>query len=230
MSLEQKAQNKECSRGEIDQEIKALQEQITFPEESLPKIGSFIQGGYYAGLVNIKGVVEAIIVAPKVQGEYEGNWAESNGRIIGSNCQVNGQQNTLDMIVSDVKLAKWVGALEIGGFKDWHIPSRDQLEIIYRAFKPANYANAPYSGINANSVPAHDSYTSDEPLQCDVEAFKRGGSEAFDHTSYYWTSTQIDGNSVCILLFHDGLQTSARRDNDFRARAIRTININELLS
>lgn len=195
------------------------------------QVGSFLlaHGGYYAGLVNVNGETKAIIVAPKDQGEYEGKWSKSHEQIHGASCPVDGQQNTRDMIAAGVDLGMWAQALGIGGFTDWHVPSRDQLEIIYRAFKPANYENAPYSGINSNSVPAHSSYTSDDPLQCKVESFKRGGTEAFDHSSYYWTSTQINEMSVCILLFHDGGQTNTWKDNDLRARAVRTVNVSDLV-
>lgn len=44
-------------------------------KSELPAIGSPLNGGYYAGLINIAGALSAVIVAPKQSGEH----APSNG-------------------------------------------------------------------------------------------------------------------------------------------------------
>jgi hypothetical protein len=196
-------------------------------ELATPTIGTAVLGGFFAGLVNINGQIKGIIVAPKATGEYKGQWAKSDQRISGAACPFDGQQNTLDMIASGTELGKWVQALNIGGFTDWHIPSRDQLEIIYRAFKPTDYANSPYSGVNINSVPPHNLYTADKPQQCQVEAFQEDGEQAFD-TTWYWTSTQVGEASAWIQNFYTGLQSYYWKTNDTRARAVRTINLSDL--
>lgn len=192
--------------------------------------GSFLpeHGGYYAGLVNVKGVIKAIIVAPKAQGEYKGPWSASDKRIKGSACLVDGEKNTLDMIDANTALGKWVQALEIAGFKDWHIPSRDQLEIIYRSFKPGGCENFLQSGMNISSVTTHNMYSLCNPKQCDIEIFKKGGIESFD-TCWYWSSTQCEGEFAWFQNFDNGLQSLTWKNNSDRARAIRTVSINDLI-
>lgn len=39
-------------------------------KSELPAIGSPLNGGYYAGLINIAGALSAVIVAPKQSGEH----------------------------------------------------------------------------------------------------------------------------------------------------------------
>ena len=196
-------------------------------EHTIPAVGTAMLGGFFAGMVNVNGQTKGIIVAPKSAGEYKGKWAESEARIEGAACPVDGQQNTLDMIAAGAALGKWVQALNIDGFTDWHIPSRDQLEIIYRAFKPTDYENLPYSGVNINSVPPHNLYTANEPQPCTVEEFCAGGTEAFE-AAWYWTSTQVGEAYAWIQGFGNGDQDGTWKVNDLRARAVRTINLSDL--
>lgn len=196
-------------------------------EHTIPAVGTAMLGGFFAGLVNINGQTKGIIVAPKSTGEYKGKWAESEARIEGAACPVDGQQNTLDMISAETKLGRWVKALDIGGFTDWHIPSRDQLEIIYRAFKPTADENWAYSGVNISSVPPRNLHTNDSPNQCDLPEFKQGGEQAFD-TAWYWTSTQVGEAYAWLQDFLNGLQCLHWKDTDYRARAVRSINLSDL--
>lgn len=196
-------------------------------EHTIPTVGTAMLGGFFAGLVNINGQTKGIIVAPKATGEYKGKWAESEARIEGAACPVDGQQNTLDMVAADTKLGNWVQALNINGFTDWHIPSRDQLEIIYRAFKPTADENWVYSGVNISSVPPRNLYTNDSPKQCELAEFKQGGEQAFD-TTWYWTSTQVGGAAAWIQYFDSGDQDVHWERYFTRARAVRTINLSDL--
>ncbi len=205
------------------------------------QVGSFLpaHGGYYAGLVNVKGVTKAIIVAPKALGEHTGQWSDSNGFTQGATCPFDGYKNTLDMIVAGSPLGKWVQSLNIGGHTDWHIPSRDQLEIIYRGYKPTESKNAVFWGKNIYSCPPHERYEKSNPSQCHIEQFREGGAEAFDAT-FYWSSTEVfdeDKNSSahdlgksCVFMqnFSDGAQDCDHKINSHRARAVRTINVSDL--
>ncbi len=170
-------------------------------KKRIPQIGTFIQGGYYAGLVNINGITKALIVAPKAQGEYVGKWAGSQGLIAGATCTMDGRQNTLDMIAAGVELGIWVESLDINGVTDWHIPSQVELYAIYRVFNPTSQ----------------------------ILAFREGGPEAFDKACYS-TSTQINGTSVWTQLFEDGYQAGGWKYVLSRARAVRTINVSDLVS
>ncbi len=163
------------------------------------QVGSFIQGGFFAGLVNIRGTTKAIIVAPKAQGEYVGKWANSGGLIDGAMCQMDGQQNTQDMIAAGVDLGLWVQALNVNGLSDWHIPSKDEQDIICRAFGP----------------------------KTQFERFMEGGVEAFDKACY-WTSTQVSDSFAWIQHFRNGDQLNGWKDTSSSARAVRTINVSDM--
>lgn len=173
------------------------------------QVGSFLpnNGGYYAGLLNVKGVTKAIIVSPEAQGEYEGQWSDFNKPIQGAACPIDGHQNTLDMIAAQTKLGLWVQSLHINGFADWHIPSQGELDGIYRAFNPAGQ----------------------------IQEFKESGAETINensfymfHAGWYWTSTQVANSSVWTKNFYDGGRGSSLKNYDNRARAIRTINVSDL--
>lgn len=196
-------------------------------EQTIPAVGTAMLGGFFAGLVNINGQTKGLIVAPKATGEYKGQWTKSDDRIPGAACPVDGQQNTLDMIEAGSALGNWAQALNIGGFTDWHIPSRDQLEIIYRAFKPTAAENWAYSGVNISSLPPRNLYTNDSPKQCELAEFKEGGEQAFD-TTWYWTSTQVGEAYAWLQGFNYGFQGDRWKTSTYRARAVRTINLSDL--
>ncbi len=185
-------------------------------EHTIPAVGTAMLGGFFAGLVNINGQTKGIIVAPKSTCEYKVKWSESEVRIQGAECPVDGQQNTLDMIAAGAILGKWVQALNIDGFTDWHIPSRDQMEIIYRAFKSTTDENWPCAGVNISSVPPHNLYTNNSPAQCELAEFKEGGEQAFD-TACYWTSTQVGEAYAWIQHRTMGTSTTTGRPSSPRS-------------
>lgn len=168
-------------------------------EKNQPKIGDYIEGGYYAGLVNIKDVTKAIIVAPKAVGENDGKGLKPHEQISGASCPVDGQQNTRDMIVAGVDVGLWAQSLNINGFSDWYIPSQVELDVIYRAF-------------NENSH---------------ILAFKNGGPEAFEN-AWYRTSTQMGGLYVWLQHFLNGGQGYGWEADRPRARAIRAVDLSDL--
>ena len=76
------------------------------------------------------------------------------------------------------------------------MPAVDELELCYRAFKPATQANTTSNvarndtgstpnGTNPNSDPTGAAYTSSVPGQTSVVAFRSGGAEAFATPNYY---------------------------------------------
>ncbi|WP_317205450.1 DUF1566 domain-containing protein, partial [Janthinobacterium sp.] len=119
-------------------------------------------------------------------------------------------------------------ALTIEGFADWYIPSRDELELVYRHFKPAdeeNYADG-LDGVNASSTPAGAAYTEAAPGQTDVETFKAGGADAMDDY-WHWSSTQSapDPSHAWFQGFDGGYQFYDFTSYAGRARAVRRLII-----
>jgi hypothetical protein len=182
-------------------------------------VGAYIGGGYFTGIITVEGKRYALITAG-AEGELRGAWHTSTARIEGAVSRRDGKANTLDMDAAGIPLAKQAAALNIGGLTDWYLPSRDELELMYRAFKPTeqlNYADGA-DGINPNSLPTGQAYTKEFPGRTDVENF-RGGADALAD-SWYWSSTQHASSPSYAWIQHfyyGGQTTSTSRTRAGRA-------------
>jgi hypothetical protein len=190
--------------------------------------GTPFGGGFYAGRILIAGVLHALIVAPKAEGEREDiAWLASEQRVPGADSYCDGMQNTVAMAEAGSELAQWARGLQINGHTDWHIPSQDELEILYRNLKPTTRKNYLYarSGVNASAVPPTLAYSADAPAQTGAHDFAQGGEQAFVD-EWYWSSTQHAAYDDCAWgqNFLNGTQTSTKSAS-FRARAVRRFAI-----
>ncbi len=185
-------------------------------------------GGFYAGNVRVDGQLFALIVAPKDVGQIEGEWIENYKSVPGALSYCDGLTNTIAMAEAGSELAKAVRALDINGATDWHIPSQDELEIIYRNLKPTTDKNSLYSrsGMNVSAAVPTYPYTHDLPAQTLAEAFQAGGAEAFDDT-WYWSSTQhaYYSDYAWLQYFGYGGQSYGYKSASGRARAVRRLPI-----
>lgn len=189
-------------------------------------IGAALEGGFYAGRFRIGADEFALIVAPKAEGETTGKWGEYGQDIPGARSCFDGRANTLAMAESGSDLASWALGLKINGFDDWYLPSRDELEILYRNLKPTateNYCSF-RDGDNASSVPAGYPYTENSPTQTVAEAFHSGGTEAFE-PKWHWASTQYSPYDAWHQYFGGGNQGTSPNSSELRARAVRKIRI-----
>ncbi|MBM2883960.1 DUF1566 domain-containing protein [Chromobacterium phragmitis] len=196
--------------------------QQTIPAE----IGTPFEGGFYAGRFNCDGAAYALIVSPKTQGETSMTWGEYGQDIPGARSYFNGLANTQAMAEAGSDLAKWALDLNISGHTDWYIPSRDELEMLYRAFKPTAEENdcSFRDGDNASSIPAGYPYTAEEPSQTAASAFRDGGAEAFAD-AWHWASTPYSPNTAWTQGFVGGYQGRYHKYYELRARAVRRILI-----
>ncbi|MES2126684.1 MAG: DUF1566 domain-containing protein [Pseudomonadota bacterium] len=191
-------------------------------------IGAPMQGGFFAGLIKINGETFGLIAAPKATGEFKLSWNDNDKSVPGALHYADGFANTEAMAAAGSELAQTIRALRIDGFDDWYLPSQDELEIGYRAFKPTTDNNARWgrSGINVSAVPSTYPYMADMPAQTLAEAFQADGAEAFE-PSWYWTSTQHAAlsNDAWTQDFDDGSQISNGKSAAGRARAFRRFKI-----
>ena len=197
-------------------------------ETTLPKagnvptvIGEAFGGGFYAGQITITGVLYALIVASKAEGERRDvAWLESEDRVIES-LLCNGWAE------AGSELAQWARSLAIGGYTDWYIPSQDELEIVYRNLKPTRCSNYLYgrSGVNPSAVPPTHAYTADAPVQTTVAVFAECGEQAFAD-EWYWSSTQHAAydDYAWGQDFLYGVQDDSKSAS-LRARAVRRLAI-----
>jgi hypothetical protein len=189
-------------------------------------LGTPFGGGYYAGRIRVGDDTFALIAAPKAAGEHGGLWNGNNKAVAGALSFFDGAANTAAMVEAGSELAKWARELAIGGFTDWYLPSRDELELCYRAFKPTVEENFCGSGDNPSSVPVGYAYSLGAPARTAFELFQDGGREAFDDT-WYWSSTQYAGGEsyAWSQYFGDGYQSITHKDDELRARAVRRLKI-----
>jgi hypothetical protein len=189
--------------------------------------GVAFAGGFYAGRIRIGADVFALIVAPKAEGEHKtAPLLESSKSIPGALSFFDGAANTAALAEAGSDLAKWAQGLAIGGFTDWYLPARDELEVLYRSFKPTTEENYCWRGDNPSSVPPGYAYSLDVPAQSSAEAYREGAPEAFDD-AWYWSSTQYAGGVAYAWYqyFGDGGQGDGHKDGPLRARAVRRVKV-----
>lgn len=195
-------------------------------------VGDAYEGGFYAGAISTTGngvATHYLVVAPLSSGETSLTWKNANTATPGADSDINGPQNTADMVADGnstvYPCAHFCNDLTIGGFSDWYMPSKNELEICYFNLKPTTTANNTASGINTNAVPSRGSnYTSGTPAQTSAAAFKSGGAEPFD-ASGCWSSTEFSATGAWLQSFSNGLQTGLDKTRDFRVRAVRRVPV-----
>jgi hypothetical protein len=189
------------------------------------KIGDKHGDDIYVGRIMVNGALKGILLPPKAirQPDSRMQWLPDDTTCSGATSWNNGQQNTQEMADAGSELAKW--ALE----KGLHIPSQDELEIIYRACKPTKDPNTLWnrSGINVSSVPPTHPYTRELPLQTTLEEFQQGGAEAFDINDWYWSSTRHPEYEFIAYAqsFKNGIQDTCFTDTTCYGCAVRWIDL-----
>ncbi|MHA7918257.1 Lcl C-terminal domain-containing protein [Alloalcanivorax xenomutans] len=190
-------------------------------------IGMAIEGGFFSGIIQLPTGLHGLVMSPAAGDLDESPWGESGQLIEGATSCFDGMTNTQAMAESGSDLAQRILALDISGLKDWYIPARDELELMYRNLKPTTRANfvSFRDGDNASSVPAGYPYTKEEPAQTSVAALREGSPDAL-RSAVYWASTQYSANYAWDQCFADGNQLNCHKGNAFRARAVRRFLIN----
>ena len=202
----------------------------------LPAIGASFQGGFFAGTISHTAnsvATHALIVAPAATGATgtgytlttDKQWKTSNTTTAGTTSTYDGAANSANMNNASHPAAEFCETLSIGGYTDWYLPARDELEIAYYNLKPTTTSNDTGYGINAYSVPARGSnYTAGTPAQTTVTAFQTGNSEAFG-AAFHWSSTEESSTHAWLLIFSDGTQGDTFKPSGFRVRAFRKVAV-----
>ena len=197
-------------------------------------IGQAFGGGFWAGQISTAGNGIAdynLVIAPVASGQSTKQWKTSNTSTAGTSSVIDGPTNSANMNNATHPAAQFCEGLTIGGFSDWYMPAKNELEVCYYNLKPTTSLNDTNSGTNTNAVPSRGSnYTSSgAPFQTSATDFKSGGAEAFS-TGTYWSSTQASGALADYyawrqFLFYSGAQNPELKGNGYRVRAVRRVAV-----
>lgn len=191
----------------------------TLPEDI--QIGDPIAGGYFAGIIDTTqgnihandayqvGERYALILSPKSLETYAGTWnnirsddhfarSRWNGLAISNALPSTGSYSAL-------RYAKGLSYDSYPCASGWYLPAMDELELIYRNFKPSTDENS--TNTNTGLFPGSQQcgsnpstgdlpYTISNPLQTTISGFQEGGSQSVDRGDY-WSSTCVtdDGSA-----------------------------------
>lgn len=144
--------------------------------------------------------------------------------------------------------AHWAAGLSIGGYTDWYVPARDELERIWRYLRPTsanNYVTAdrPTSptlsyqnngskgdtsashGVNVNALANTGAYIAGNPSQTGDETFHTGGAQAMGYGSaVYASSTGYDAANAWAQSYQTatpGRQVAQAKETVALIRAMR---------
>jgi hypothetical protein len=195
-------------------------------------IGAALGGGFFAGQISTAGNGIAdynLVVGPAASAQdLSIQWKTTNTSTAGTTSDIDGPANSAAMNDASHPAAQFCEGLTIGGFSDWYMPAKNELEVCYYNLKPNTTSNNTSSGINPNSVPARASnYTSGDPAQTTAAAFQTGGAEAFtpDNNKGYWSSTESSVYQAREQRFTNGTQDTNGKANLNYVRAIRRVAV-----
>jgi hypothetical protein len=195
--------------------------------------GDAYGGGYFAGQISTAGNGIAdynLVIGPLSSAEFNSiQWKNANTATAGADSDINGPQNTADIVAAGnatvYPAAHFCNDLVIGGYSDWYMPAKNELEVCYYNLKPTTTSNYTSSGINANAVPARASnYTAGDPARTSAAIFQEGGAQAF-FDQFWWSSTEASATEAWEQRFGNGRQYSPPKTNSRLVRAIRRIAV-----
>lgn len=192
-------------------------------------IGQAYEGGFYAGQISTAGNGVAdynLVIGPVASAQSASKkWKTTGTSTSGTNSVIDGPTNSSNMNNASHPAAQFCVAVSAGGYSDWYMPAKNELEICYYNLKPTTGSNNTSSGINANAVPARASnYTSGTPAQTSAADFKDTGTEYF-FSGFYWSSTQNGALYGFGQFFNSGYQGFNYKPNNYRVRAVRRVAV-----
>jgi hypothetical protein len=207
------------------------------PQQRIPAvIGEPFGGGYFAGYISHTAdgnPTHALIVAPRATGATGTSytlttnlvWKTTTTTTAGTTSVFDGVANTAAMVtagIADHPAANFCKNLSIGGFTDWYLPSRYELDIAYFNLKPGTGGNDTNFGTNIYAVPQRNSnWTSAYPAQTIVTAFNSSSQTFVADT--HWSSSEQSGTNGWRTDLYGGSQVSNAKTTSLRVRAFRRI-------
>ena len=204
-------------------------------------IGEAFGGGYFAGYISHTAdgnPTHALIVAPRATGATGTGytlttmlgWKTTTTTTAGTTSPFDGAANTAAMVTAGIAAhpaANFCKNLSIGGFTDWYLPARFEIDVAYFNLKPDTTANNTSWGTNIYAVPQRNSnWNAAYPAQTFLTAFNTS-TEAFA-ADVHWSSTEInsaEGWGFNLSVGNQGNFNVAGKPAGFRVRAFRRITL-----
>jgi len=206
-----------------------FQNQRSFGEPAPTVIGQAFGGGFYAGQIGVSGVATHYLVVGPVASAQNSSiqWKIVGTSTSGTSSVIDGPANSAAMNDATHPAAQFCESLTIGGFSDWYMPAKNELEVCYYNLKPTTASNSTSSGTNTNAVPSRGSnYTTGTPAQTTASAFVTStGAEAFNSSANYWASTENGTAYGWRQGFNIGNQGGGYKSNNYSVRAIRRVAV-----
>jgi hypothetical protein len=92
--------------------------------QSLPALGSTVEGGIFHGILLLEGRIWGEVSAPKAEGDIAGAWLPTYKDVPAAAHDFDGRANTRAMAEAGSEIAIAAMAARIGGLDDWYIPAR----------------------------------------------------------------------------------------------------------
>ena len=191
--------------------------------------GDAFGGGYFAGQISTAGNSIAdynLVVGPVASAQNASKqWKIVNTTTAGTSSVIDGPANSTAMNDVTHPAAQFCEGLTIGGFSDWYMPAKNELEVCYYNLKPTTTSNNTSFGTNTNAVPSRGSnYTSGNPAQTSATDFQSTGAEDFA-TGFYWSSTEQSSTGAWLQNFGAGTQIAYDKNVSYSVRAIRRVAV-----
>lgn len=197
----------------------------------VPEIGAAYAGGYFAGQISTAGNGVAdynLVIAPKSSGESQKQCKTSSTSTSGTSSVIDGPTNSANMNDASHPAAEFCEGLTIGGFSDWYMPAKNELEVCYYNLKPTTESNDTASGTNTNAVPSRSSnYTSGTPARTSAVDFQSEvpPNQGFAGGNFYWASTQDSSSTNWSQIFTNGTQMGTGKVSTLNVRAVRRVAV-----
>ena len=219
----------------------------------LPEIGEAFAGGFFAGIIDTtrpgsiiaadqyqSGLRYALVISPgSLESSSTMQWRTSSTTVAQAQTRWNGLAAQQALASTTFPAFNYCAGLShpADGGSPWYLPALDELELLYRNFKPDTTSNAMGNrpqgtfppttaghGENISSDPVGAPYTAGSPARTLLSAFQAGGAHAFKQvTSWYWAATWYSPTGAWLQRPSDGNQTSASQGSNDWVRPVRRV-------
>lgn len=172
--------------------------------------GQAYGGGYYYGDRAYSDGFYHMVVSPK-SSEQSSPWSSNTGSLV--NGEVDGLSNTIDNYLNFTppSIGKMANDYSISsGFPDWFVPAYAEFVQIYNELKPTTANNGSLNGFDPYSIPVRfAAVTTTDPAMTNLPDFQSTGSQAFQATQY-WTSSSIGNGCIAFVMVNGNNQNNSK--------------------